>query len=207
MTVSHPPPVARQASAAGSDLLAVVSATALCLACGFCCNGTLHTNTVLLPEEVDAAAAAGLLVEIVREAQPKRGAAQTRPAFRQPCAMFNAGRCSIYEDRPLVCRRYECALLKRLLARETALEQALRVVGTVHQQLAVWRSPDVRGRAPSAASFMHWLKAIEADEKAEQGDARSADAILADPDASNHAVALILYLTKYFGEAGEAASF
>ncbi len=183
--MQDPPPI--PGVPGGPGLLAVVSATALCLACGFCCNGTLHTNTVLLPDEVDDATQAGLLVGVVQE----------RPAFQQPCAMFKEGRCLIYEHRPHVCRRYECALLKRLLARETSLEQALRVVGVVHQQLAVFCS-----RTPSAVSFMRWLKAIEADERAE-----STAAVLADPDASNHAVALVVYLTRYFGEAAEAASF
>ncbi len=54
-------------------------ATTLCLACGFCCDGTLHTHTVILAGEVDAVKGLGLTVRTV----------QDRPAFQQPCTMFH----------------------------------------------------------------------------------------------------------------------
>jgi Fe-S-cluster containining protein len=168
---------------AGSD------ATALCLACGFCCDGTLHTHTVLLAEEVGAATEVGLAV----------GAVQDRPAFRQPCAMFRDGCCSIYERRPHVCRRYECALLKRTLDGEIALEQALRVVGIAQKQLGVFRN-----RAPDAVSFMRYLKDLEAGADAAGADAAQDNGkgvpVVLDAEASNHVVALVVYLTRHFGE-------
>ncbi len=129
------------------------AAELLCLACGFCCDGTLHTNTVLLPTETEAVAALDMVVEHIGE----------RPAFAQPCAMFRDGRCTIYSQRPQVCRHYECALLKRLLAGEIGLLQALRVVRIAQEQLAVWR-----GRVPTARSFMGWLR------KSKQAHLRSA---------------------------------
>jgi uncharacterized protein len=168
---------------AGSD------ATTLCLACGFCCDGTLHTHTVLLAEEVDAAAEVGLAV----------GAVQDRPAFQQPCTMFRAGNCSIYERRPHVCRRYECALLKRTLGGEITLEQAVRVVGIAQKQLGIFRS-----RVPDAVSFMRYLKELEAAAAAVGADAAQNRAVGApvdlDAEASNHVVALVVYLTRHFGE-------
>ncbi|MCU0500922.1 MAG: YkgJ family cysteine cluster protein [Anaerolineae bacterium] len=171
-------------------------ATTLCLACGFCCDGTLHTHTVILAGEVDAVKNLGLTV----------GAVQDRPAFQQPCMMFRVGSCSIYERRPHVCRRYECALLKRTLSGEIALEQALRVVGIAQKQLGVFRS-----RAPDAVSFMRYLKALEAAADAATANMVSADAsqeagpaapVVLDTEASNHVVALVLYLTRHFGESG-----
>lgn len=165
-------------------------ATTLCLACGFCCDGTLHTHTVVLAGEVDAVQDLGLAVDAV----------QDRPAFQQPCAMFHRGSCSIYEQRPHVCRRYECALLKRTLSGEIALEQALRVVDIAQKQLGVFRS-----RKPSADSFMRYLKELEAaadapgDAASRGGPAAPADS---DAEASNHVVALVIYLTRHFGESG-----
>ena len=158
-------------------------ATALCLACGFCCDGTLHTHTVLLAEEVDAATDVGLVVDVVHD----------KPAFQQPCAMFLDGSCSIYERRPRVCRRYECALLKRTIGGEITLEQALRVVGIAQKQLGVFRS-----RVPDAVSLMRYLKQLEADSDVANDSGQGAPGVL-DTEASNHVVALVVYLTRHFG--------
>jgi uncharacterized protein len=155
-------------------------ATALCLTCGFCCDGTLHTHTVLLAEEVDAATVVGLAV----------GGVQDRPAFQQPCTMFRDGCCSIYERRPHVCRRYECALLKRTEGGEITLERALRVIGVAQKQLGVFR-----GRVPDAVSFMRFLRELEA------GAQDAPDGL--DAEASNHMVALVVYLTRHFGESDD----
>lgn len=181
MTIETP----AQVTAVIRSLDGMASAMTLCLACGFCCNGTLHVHTALLPEEIAPAVALGLPVE----------AAGDRPAFQQPCAKFQAGRCAIYEQRPQVCRRYACALLRRLQAGETTLEQALRVVGIVHKQLGVFQT-----RVPDARSFMHWLKMIETSAGADSVGPGLAQAVSDDAALSNHAVALVVYLTKYFGE-------
>jgi uncharacterized protein len=162
-------------------------ATALCLACGFCCDGTLHTHTVLLFEEVDAATDVGLVVDVVRD----------KPAFRQPCAMFRDGCCSIYERRPHVCCRYECALLKRTLGGEITLEQALQVVGIAQKQLGVFRN-----RVPDADSFMRFLKELEADADMAQESGQAASVAL-DAAASDHVVALVVYLTRHFSASGD----
>ena len=163
-------------------------ATALCLACGFCCDGTLHTHTVLLAEEVDAATDVGLIVDVVHD----------KPAFQQPCAMFLDGSCSIYERRPRVCRRYECALLKRTIGGEITLEQALRVVGIAQKQLGVFRS-----RVPDAISFMRFLKELEAAADtagaASAQDSAQGAPVALDAEVSNHVVALVVYLTRHFG--------
>jgi hypothetical protein len=167
------------------------------LACGFCCDGTLHTHTVILAGEVDAVKGLGLMVDTV----------QDRPAFLQPCAMFHSGSCSIYERRPHVCRRYECALLKRTLSGEIELGQALRVVGIAQMQLGVFRN-----QVPDAVSLMHYLKVLEAVANASAANMTSAsathDAVLAasvglDAEASNHLVALVVYLSRHFSESSD----
>jgi Fe-S-cluster containining protein len=167
-------------------------ATTLCLACGFCCDGTLHTHTVLLLEEVDTTTDVGLIVDVVHD----------KPAFQQPCTMFRDGSCSIYERRPHVCRRYECALLKRTLGGEITLEQALRVVGIAQKQFGVFRT-----RVPDAGSFMRYLKELEADADAAAADAAGnsdqAMPVGLDAEASNHVVALVVYLTRHFSANGD----
>jgi hypothetical protein len=126
-----------------------------------------------------------------------------KPTFPQPCTMFRDGSCSIYERRPHVCRRYECAMLKRTLGGEITLEQALRVVGIAQKQLGVFRS-----RVPDAVSFMRYLKALEVAADAAAANMLSADAmhdasqagsVALDAEASNHVVALVVYLTRHFG--------
>jgi hypothetical protein len=106
-----------------------------------------------------------------------------------------------------VCRRYECALLKRHLDGGITLEQALRVAGVAQKQLGVFRS-----RAPDAVSFMRFLKALEAATDASaavsagavsaQDSAQSVPVVL-DAEASNHVVALVVYLTRHFGESDD----
>ncbi len=176
---------ATQITDLGRSLDGVASAMRLCLACGFCCDGTLHLHTALLPDETPTAVALGLAVTT----------ADGRAVFRQPCTQFRDGRCAIYDRRPQVCRHYACALLKKLLAGEVSLEQSLQIAGIARKQLAVFRT-----RVPAAASFMEWLKAIEASADAEAADPGLAQAVTHDTTLSDHTVALIVYLTKYFGE-------
>jgi Fe-S-cluster containining protein len=46
----------------------------------------------------------------------------------QPCTALGADGCGCYLSRPLVCRRYRCALLAALEDGEVALPEARRVV-------------------------------------------------------------------------------
>lgn len=158
--------------------------TILCLACGFCCDGTLHTHTILHPDEVATVQELRLVVEISR----------AKPAFRQPCRMFQEGSCAIYLQRPQVCRRYECTLLKRCLAGEITLSHGLRVIDTVKAQLVIYRQ-----YTPHSLSFMHWLKALDAaaDTGGDLTDTESQ--MTGGSEALNHTVALATYLHRHFG--------
>jgi Fe-S-cluster containining protein len=49
-------------------------------------------------------------------------------AFRLPCKAFAGGCCSVYEDRPSVCRSYRCLLLRRQEAGEISREDALALI-------------------------------------------------------------------------------
>ena len=87
----------------------------LCLACGFCCDGTLFTAVPLTDGD---------------SAQVPHQTRENGSRFiRQPCAALGSGcQCAVYEQRPLACRRYECLLLVALKANEVALGPALQIV-------------------------------------------------------------------------------
>jgi hypothetical protein len=87
----------------------------LCVACGICCNGTLHDEANLAPQEIFFAESLGLSVEIY----------PTQAAFRLPCPRWQNGQCGVYPIRPNVCCTYRCKLLRSLDAHEITLETAL----------------------------------------------------------------------------------
>ena len=76
--------------------------SALCLACGLCCTGALHRAVEVKPEHLTLVRSLGLAVEEVNGAQ----------AFRQPCPLYLADRCSVYDRRPPSCQEFRCALLR-----------------------------------------------------------------------------------------------
>ena len=90
----------------------------LCLSCGLCCRGALHTNVLLFPDEAGQARAAGL--------QPEHYPGHL--GFHLPCTQYIEQRCAVYAARPAACRRYRCALLHAVLEGELPLAQAEAVV-------------------------------------------------------------------------------
>ena len=89
---------------------------ALCQACGLCCDGTLFS-----------------VVPLTAEDQPhQRLTIETKPsgarALRQPCSALSGTCCTVYEQRPLACRRYQCLLYEALQSEEEHLPGALAVV-------------------------------------------------------------------------------
>jgi hypothetical protein len=49
-------------------------------------------------------------------------------SFQQPCAALGDGCCSIYHDRPSVCRWYRCLLLRRLEAGDVSHDDARELI-------------------------------------------------------------------------------
>jgi Fe-S-cluster containining protein len=109
----------------------------LCIACGFCCDGTLfrktgvsHAERARMLEmeifadcpEVDEGDPAALLVD--------QG---NRPEtwMPQPCAALAEGGCGIYAVRPKVCRNFECLLLPKVKRGLVPLSEALDVVANI----------------------------------------------------------------------------
>jgi uncharacterized protein len=90
----------------------------LCLQCGLCCNGVLFRDVELQPgDDADR-------LKTLR--MPVRGKAGK---FNQPCTALGADcRCRIYTDRPSRCRSFECVLLLEVIAGETEVEPALKLI-------------------------------------------------------------------------------
>lgn len=97
-------------------------ATRVCLSCGMCCDGTLFDRAPLKANEVEPARAS-----VLKVLQTPDGG----HALAQPCAALKTAGCSIYEQRPAACRRYECPLLRALADDEVTELEAIELVARV----------------------------------------------------------------------------
>lgn len=134
------PPMTDDGTQGGRD-----DATALCIACGLCCDGNLHDVAHLGDEEIEAADKAGL--------NPFKQDEQAK--FELPCRAFD-GRCQCYSIRPSVCRVYRCKLLRKLDAREIAIGDGLAMVEEARRLGAEVERGYEPGESPSAARS-RWL--------------------------------------------------
>jgi len=107
--MSLPPSAAEPAEREGSRL---------CLACGLCCQGFLHRAALVAPDEIETVQRLGLTVTESEEG----------PGFPLPCPLHREGRCTVYMERPGVCRDYKCKLLRRFLSGEVAWDECMRLI-------------------------------------------------------------------------------
>ncbi len=115
------------------------TASSLCLSCGLCCQGVLHTHALLKPAEIESARALGLTVETIRSGL----------GFRLPCPLYQDQRCSIYTAaRPHTCGAYQCALLKKYAAGALTYEQSAQRIQRARELYA-----DVIAQLPPGYSF------------------------------------------------------
>ena len=95
------------------------AASRLCLACGLCCDGTLFQIVRMQPEDSpDQLAALGLRIR-------HRG---TDCWMEQPCAALKRLCCTVYDQRPVRCRKFHCQQLARLAAGEIDEGDALVLI-------------------------------------------------------------------------------
>jgi hypothetical protein len=102
--------------------------SALCQACGFCCDGTLFDGIFLT--EADVVGVARVRLPVFRD--------EERPTLRLPCSA-HVGACTVYEERPSVCRTYQCELVNRLEQGDTDLPGALLRVERVRALIGAIR--------------------------------------------------------------------
>lgn len=97
----------------------------LCTACGMCCDGSLFSFVALSSEEARTLRLAGATVR-------DEGGVLRLP---QRCGALDGCKCTIYEQRPFVCRRFDCLLARSLTEKELPLDEALEVVAEARARL------------------------------------------------------------------------
>lgn len=107
----------------GEDVFA--STSRLCLECGLCCTGALFSYVALTAEEITSLAATP--IRPYTQAQPGKGEDDDRLGMEQPCNCHRDGHCSIFPDRPDVCRSYSCELLKATMNGRVGGVEALKI--------------------------------------------------------------------------------
>jgi hypothetical protein len=121
-------------------------AQTLCKSCGLCCSGHLFAWVRLNARELDRVEALGL--NVIRDDPRQRG-------FLQPCPVWRNGVCIVYTspDYPSSCRKYRCAVLRKLMDGETTLpgamtqiQETLDLIHEVEQLLPVSTSISFRER-------------------------------------------------------------
>ena len=155
------------------------NAERLCTACGLCCTGHLFNHAFLEENEVDLALQLGFTLQEKNE----------NHRFPQPC-QFWADRCMIYLDRPNVCQRYQCKILKAVATNQLELSQALALVAITKKMIAeiellmpILPEPSFRRRLVSNIKHLEAKQCNNAE-----------DAIL-----RLKAGALMVFFTKEFG--------
>lgn len=93
--------------------------SALCIACGLCCNGAMFDYVSLERDDSPP---------LIREELNTPEKRERGDHFVLPCQCLDGTRCAIYSSRPSVCRHYRCALLKRHEAGQVTTAQAQAII-------------------------------------------------------------------------------
>jgi len=97
-----------------------VAGSTLCVSCGLCCSGGIFDHGSLTDGEARLMAAKGNTVFTKDGSEGE--------AIRFPCNCLVNNTCTIYRERPQVCRDFRCSLLKRTTNGSIAFDKALEIV-------------------------------------------------------------------------------
>jgi hypothetical protein len=98
---------------------------AICVTCGFCCDGTLFDHAVLQPGEK------GNLPEYMERSYFKN---EKGEYFRLPCEYFDE-KCSIYDQKKAqICSAFRCQLLKDFSKKKITQGNAKKLVKNAKDQ-------------------------------------------------------------------------
>lgn len=95
------------------------TASRLCAACGMCCDGTMFQIVRMQPGEVPAELGRLGLKIRCRDGEYY---------MEQPCSALRKNICTVYEQRPVRCRLFNCQQLGRVKQGETTESEALAVI-------------------------------------------------------------------------------
>ena len=102
----------------------------MCLACGLCCVGVVHSHAALGADELDLAQELDLRVDTFEDGV----------GFHLPCPQHREDRCAAYQRRPRACVNYQCELLERHLRGEVSLDEGRALVTQARQMVEVLRA-------------------------------------------------------------------
>ena len=131
----------------------------ICLSCGLCCDGSIFTHiTLALSDRVDVLEAAGVVLTKKDE----------RTEVRLRCTALEGTCCTIYEDRPVRCGLFTCALHRRHASGEISTDEALATIDKtrelqrkVHDGLAAMLDDgDVRSPGRSFSDMIERMQAM-----------------------------------------------
>jgi Fe-S-cluster containining protein len=131
----------------------------LCQSCGLCCDGSLFGRVDLESEEVERARK--LRLKVVPSGK----------TFEQPCsALVTSGSddrarrsCSIYDERPLSCRRFACRLYERHRREGGPIEPRLLVVRRVRLLLENLEASGLRPEDLATDAYAELAQRLEED--------------------------------------------
>ncbi len=101
------------------------AASTLCTACGMCCDGTLFSFVAITRDEAITLRAAN--VEVTDDAG--------RLKLPQRCGALQGCTCTVYAQRPFVCRRFDCLLVRAVKDKELPVEEALAITAEARSRL------------------------------------------------------------------------
>ncbi len=136
----------------------------ICHVCNLCCDGTFFGNGRLQSGEVERARKLGLPLLTVDDA----------PAFAIPCTRHDGHGCSVYDDRPQVCRDFRCRLLNHVDEGKVAATDAEGYVARVRELSEVIRNA-LTSPAPHQSLF---IVALDLTKRADDPDWRRDNAEL-----------------------------
>jgi Fe-S-cluster containining protein len=99
-----------------------LDATSLCLECGLCCDGSLHSTITVTDDEIDRIAKSGI---------PLRKTTNGKVFFVPPCPAFKNTSCSIHDIKPKVCRDFQCTLHRKVMNGSQTLDEAIKITSAI----------------------------------------------------------------------------
>ena len=162
----------------------VQMASALCVDCRMCCDGTLFVGVIVHQGEEDALKA--LRPDIVFEDE-----GNVR-IFCQPCPADSLAGCAIYATRPQECRTFDCQTLQALAAGRIDASEARRRIDEVLDQRAQFMA------TCGASNFNEACQMVRQDEARCRSEGRAL------PQSAFEMLVLLRLIDLYLRPADEA---
>lgn len=95
----------------------------ICVGCGLCCDGHLFDHAIMQSGEEEHCTGLGMEVRFTPEGQPR---------FVLPCPRYGDGCCTVYDQRPRICGKFRCKLLKDHEAGRVTTQEAKAYIAQAH---------------------------------------------------------------------------